>query len=242
MKARLNLLPLLTLALAACNAQPMEEARTPHDLSGQLDMHIHQVVPAFSSEEIHFAGASAIPYAAGGIEDADGIMPDAVTQVTIYIPAYDARRDARTLALKRTVRRRGIPGSRIAVIASPELKAGDYRIDYAYNRVVTPPCDRWSGTEVSNYANVMQPNIGCALATNTGQMVADPRDLLRGHGDVRPDPDLDALAIQQYRAGPSTSSSAAPASSYSPSNAAPSSGASSAGGGGSSSLPAPGSQ
>ena len=63
------------------------------------------------------------------------------------------------------------------------------------------PCPDWSQTQTSNYLNEPHSNYGCAVNTNSAMQVADPNDLVRGHGDNRPDTEVTTRVVEDYRAG-----------------------------------------
>ncbi|MFQ5534734.1 MAG: CpaD family pilus assembly lipoprotein [Sphingomonadales bacterium] len=68
--------------------------------------------------------------------------------------------------------------------------------------IVTPPkCPNWAKRAERDFQNTPTSNMGCANTTNLGLMVANPRDLLEGRGELTPDTDLAARAVLQYRAG-----------------------------------------
>lgn len=75
-------------------------------------------------------------------------------------------------------------------------------VDAAAKTITMPhPCPDWSQSQTSNYLNQPHSNYGCAVNTNSTLQVADPNDLVRGHGDNRPDSHISQRVIQQYRAG-----------------------------------------
>ena len=63
------------------------------------------------------------------------------------------------------------------------------------------PCLDWSKDAETNYTNAMHSNYGCAVNTNFGLQLDNPRDLMEGHGDNRPDTGITAHVIEQYRSG-----------------------------------------
>jgi pilus assembly protein CpaD len=46
--------------------------------------------------------------------------------------------------------------------------------------VTTPPCPNWSGQNAADFTNTPYSNFGCATATNLGEMIANPADLVSG--------------------------------------------------------------
>lgn len=63
------------------------------------------------------------------------------------------------------------------------------------------PCPDWSQSQTSNVLNETHSNYGCAVNTNSAIQVADPHDLVRGHGDIGPDTGITTRVIEDYRAG-----------------------------------------
>lgn len=77
------------------------------------------------------------------------------------------------------------------------------RVEIVLERyVVTPPaCPDWSRESGLDYANRPHTNHGCAMETNLGLMIADPRDLVRGRTLGPADGVHQADAIVRYREG-----------------------------------------
>jgi type IV pilus biogenesis protein CpaD/CtpE len=46
--------------------------------------------------------------------------------------------------------------------------------------VSTPPCPNWSSAASSDFTNLHPSNFGCSTATDFGEMVANPTDLVSG--------------------------------------------------------------
>lgn len=75
-------------------------------------------------------------------------------------------------------------------------------VDSQTGALVLPhPCPDWSQSQVHNYLNEPHSNFGCATNTNTALQLADPQDLVRGHGVDGPDGNITAHVVEQYRAG-----------------------------------------
>ena len=81
------------------------------------------------------------------------------------------------------------------------MKPGDVQVNVAYAVVVPPDCPDWRTSPVTTYSNTMQGNFQCSQVVNTGLMVADPHDLVRGTGDVQNDTEVPVKAIENYQAG-----------------------------------------
>lgn len=67
--------------------------------------------------------------------------------------------------------------------------------------VVLPPCPDWSRRSGTDFANQPHTNFGCAVQTNLGLMIAEPRDLQRGRALGPADGTREAEAIVRYRTG-----------------------------------------
>lgn len=63
------------------------------------------------------------------------------------------------------------------------------------------PCPDWSQSQTYNRLNEPHSNYGCAVNTNSAIQVADPNDLVRGHGKNGPDTGITTQVIEDYRAG-----------------------------------------
>ena len=83
---------------------------------------------------------------------------------------------------------------------TPNPKVAGY--DPETGAVIPPhPCPDWSQSQTSNYINQVHSNFGCAVGNDTSLQLADPQDLVRGHGTVGPDTGISTGVIEQYRAG-----------------------------------------
>lgn len=83
---------------------------------------------------------------------------------------------------------------------TPRPKVASY--DPATKTLTLPhPCPDWSQSQTHNYLNENHSNYGCAVNTNSALQVADPNDLVLGHGDNHPDTGITTKVIEDYRAG-----------------------------------------
>lgn len=75
------------------------------------------------------------------------------------------------------------------------------RVEVVVDRhlVVLPPCPDWSRRSGTDFANQPHTNFGCAVQTNLGLMIANPRDLERGRALSPADGTREADAIVRYR-------------------------------------------
>ena len=130
------------------------------------------------------------------------ISPLAVDDVEIQVHPSQMANAKREDYLKKLLSQMGIKRGQIQVVPMEEIERHDANIQVAYSAVTTPRCPDWRSSPVTNYSNrTFTPNLGCASTVNLGLMVADPRDLVEGSGDNRPDTDNTTRAIQQYREG-----------------------------------------
>ncbi|WP_138379284.1 CpaD family pilus assembly protein [Luteithermobacter gelatinilyticus] len=68
--------------------------------------------------------------------------------------------------------------------------------------VVTPPqCGDWSEPSSPNYNNTPLRNFGCSTQANLGLMVANPRDLITGNAQTKPNTETAAKAVNAYNSG-----------------------------------------
>lgn len=131
----------------------------------------------------------------------------AVESVRIRLHPSQMKSEARKAKLSRLFTSRGYPKRAVMFEASPDVKSSEARIDVAYAAVISPRCPDWRKSGVTNYSNTPHSNFGCASATNLGLQVADPRDLVKGRGDVTPDTERSLRVIRAYRSGEDASES-----------------------------------
>ena len=67
--------------------------------------------------------------------------------------------------------------------------------------IMPHPCPDWSAPADANRLNTVHSNFGCAVNRNSALQLADPNDLVRGHGDNRPDTITTTRVVERYRAG-----------------------------------------
>jgi pilus assembly protein CpaD len=137
-----------------------------------------------------------------------GISPYAVDTISVQLPPSKMRNAARKTYLTRLLRGMGFSTDTIIIEPSDALKRDEVSFSVTYAAVVSPRCPDWRTSPVTTYSNTQQGGFGCANTTNLGLMVADPRDLLKGSGDVRPDTNRNNAVIEQYRTGEGSGSDA----------------------------------
>lgn len=108
---------------------------------------------------------------------------------------------SRAGAIMEALSRHGIAASpdNLAYGAAPQ--PGEVRLVIGRYMVTPPECPDWRKPSDRDYRNTPSSNHGCATATNLGQMVANPRDLLGGRTYGGPDTDQATKAVENYRKG-----------------------------------------
>jgi type IV pilus biogenesis protein CpaD/CtpE len=89
--------------------------------------------------------------------------------------------------LRKLLASMGFNSKIIMLEPTDSVKRNEVRIDIDYASVVSPRCPDWRASSVTTYSNTQQGGWSCANVNNMGLMVADPRDLERGSGNVSPD-------------------------------------------------------
>lgn len=106
---------------------------------------------------------------------------------------------ARSTAIMGTLSRHGITASPDNLAYGPALQPGEIRLVIGRHVVTPPECPDWRKPSDKDFQNTPSSNYGCATATNLGQMVANPRDLLEGRGFGGPGTDRAVKAVENYR-------------------------------------------
>ncbi|MBY0406989.1 MAG: CpaD family pilus assembly protein [Rickettsiales bacterium] len=104
----------------------------------------------------------------------------------VQLSRADMKNEQRKASIKKMFKFMGYTGHNITFEAS-DLAAQDQALVQLTFAVVVPPnCPDWRMSPSHNFGNGETANFGCATAVNLGQMVADPRDLERGTGELPP--------------------------------------------------------
>ena len=74
-------------------------------------------------------------------------------------------------------------------------------VDVEAGKVILPDCHDWRHNASHNFDNSTHSNYGCANATNTALMIADPMDMVEGRSDSSPDVQSDVRGITRYHNG-----------------------------------------
>lgn len=87
--------------------------------------------------------------------------------------------------------------------STPEDWRRNRRVEVVIERYLVdlPPCPDWSRRSGTDFANLPHSNFGCAVRTNLGLMVAEPRDLARGRALAPADGVRESEAVRRYREG-----------------------------------------
>jgi pilus assembly protein CpaD len=108
---------------------------------------------------------------------------------------------ARSGAIMTALSHHGIIASSDNLAYGAALQPGEVRLVIGRYTVTPPECPDWRKPADNDYQNTPSSNYGCATATNLGQMVANPRDLLDGRTYGGPDTDRATKAVEDYRKG-----------------------------------------
>jgi pilus assembly protein CpaD len=108
---------------------------------------------------------------------------------------------ARSSAIMGTLSRHGVMAAPDNLAYGPALQPGEVRLVIGRYIVTSPECPDWRKPSDKDFYNTPSSNYGCATATNLGQMVANPRDLLEGRTYGGPDTDRATKAVDTYRSG-----------------------------------------
>ncbi|MDX1974297.1 MAG: CpaD family pilus assembly lipoprotein [Rickettsiales bacterium] len=141
-------------------------------------------------------------------ETINTISPPAVDEVVITLSRTNAKEALLKQELTSLIRSSGVD-RKITFISTDDVTSREAKLDIRYTAVVPPRCPDWRRSPVTTYSNTMQGNFGCANTVNLGKMVADPHDLIKGSGDIRPDSDATSKTITDYRSGATAAGSGA---------------------------------
>lgn len=199
MLRKLSLLPVTLLAIACSPSS---------DFQGMPPEAYQAVYPKTNTVE-NFTDSHLVYFSAGKnslsaeAEDSlrmffSDIPPTSAESVMIVMRKPN---DDRAHYLIRKLRALGFARSDIHLSTAASVARDSARIDVVYTVAIPPNCPDWRKSASHNFSNTLHSNMGCASVTNLGLMVADPRDLERGHGNVTPDPTRSSLAVQKYRSG-----------------------------------------
>lgn len=178
---------LLCLTLSACSSTDMQ-GNDPRDYYAKHP--IRNKVEMKSEEHmVHFQpGASKLTRGETELfrRKVNQRSMMAVDSVYIELPKAQMSNGARREALARMMKYLGYSGGDVRFQPSDALEREQAVIHLNYADAVLPDCPDWRKASSHNYSNTPHANFGCATETNLGLMVADPRDLERGTGDLPP--------------------------------------------------------
>ena len=144
--------------------------------------------------------------------------------VEIQLSPADMRSTPRKEALVKMLKYLGYRGGNIQYRSSDAVVLNQALLVMTFSVVVAPDCPDWRQSPEHNFSNHDSANFGCATEVNLGLMVADPRDLAHGTGELPPaHSQRGDLAITQYHTGGAKAAAAspAPAAGAAPAEAAP---------------------
>jgi pilus biogenesis lipoprotein CpaD len=183
------LLPLLALAFsAACAEVPYRDPVVIYDRASHTILFDGREAQLKASERLSLERF---------MKD---LGPVSVTDMSLTAPESGGLTDRRVRALESVLARSGLP-RRLVAFVEPEAETGVYILHVEFARAAGAfGCPDWSQSTV-NYGNAMHSNYGCATARNLAAQVADPEDLIHGHGAPSPDADRTALVVGHYHSG-----------------------------------------
>lgn len=190
------------LALAGCSSRFDMQGYDPneyyaaHPIENRLEARRLTASVHFSDKQARLAS----PAIAALRAQLHEVAPAAAESVHIRIPRPLLIEETRGAHVAKLLRSFGynLP---VTIEKSDALSPGDVLVDMAYVAVVPPDCPDWKKSPVTTYSNTPAANYGCAAAVNLGQMVANPRDLVKGQGTHLSNTELGAKAISDYRSG-----------------------------------------
>ena len=133
--------------------------------------------------------------------------------IRVTLESHSAHDEPFLGEVKRYLVRMGVTANHIDVDLASDTDRHTVRVIVEKYIIIPPRCSDWSeevGDAVKR-AHVSSSNFGCALETNFGKMVADPRHIIQGENRGHFDGTDQANAVQRYREGqadkPKTTSS-----------------------------------
>lgn len=191
---------IVALPLAGCTQFDMQgydpkDYYAKHPIENRVETRTAEVATQFMPGHNRLT-ADAVSQVRGGLRE---FSPHAVESARIVLHPSQQYNSARRDHLTRLLRSMGYAPGLIAFDTSDALTRDGVDIVVDYASVVSPRCPDWRTSPVTTYSNTSQAGYGCATVTNLGLMVADPRDLEKGHGTTAQDTNRSSVVIQQYR-------------------------------------------
>ncbi len=122
--------------------------------------------------------------------------------VQIQLAPGDMNNAPRRASLVKMLKYMGYSGHDVRFEPSDLVVRDQALLSMTFATVVSPDCPDWRKSSSNNFSNSTSANMGCATEVNLGQMVADPRDLMRGTGELPPvSSQRGDTVIRQYRTG-----------------------------------------
>lgn len=137
-------------------------------------------------------------------EFASRIYPTSVERLVIASPYAD---DTRGRIMTRKLRSLGFKKKVMQYVVDDKLAPEEMVVQLDYNYVITPDCPDWRKSSDLNYSNTNMSQMRCAMVTNFGKQIANPKHLVESDElHVIPEPAVDAAAISNYRGDASNAS------------------------------------
>ncbi len=188
MKHSLTMMVCLAM-LSACAPEMDMQGRDPKDVYRDRPIK-NKVEKKTESQLVRFESGSQ-RLSPAGIDALRGafrhVSPMAVESVTLQVNPSQQLNQQRHEHLRKLLANMGFRPAALAVEPTESVSRDEVRIHVDYASVVSPRCPDWRTSPVTTYSNTSQAGWSCAYVNNMGLMVADPRDIERGSGNVSPD-------------------------------------------------------
>ncbi len=187
------------IALSACNPSSDYHGMEPAAYHATFSK-TNRVETLYESHALYFTAQGTLTNASKESFKLflNDIPPDSVERATIRMRSANT---ARSLYITRLMRNQGFAKRVVDSVADRHVRPNVGYVDVTFTQVVSPDCPDWRKSSVTNYSNTLHSNMHCAVLTNVGMTIANPRDLEYNPGRVVADPERNAQVIGQYRSG-----------------------------------------
>jgi len=203
------------LLLSACTPESDMQGIDPREYYGAHPI-VNKVVAKTESHALVFETGAAKPSKSEVSRLRESIFDRSLLSlqsVEIHMTVADMRSGSRKASLVKMLKYMGYRGDDVHFVSSNLVTMNQVLMNMTFATVVPPNCPDWRMSPSHNFSNHSSANFGCAAEVNLGQMVADPRDLVRGTGELPPAlSEHGDMAMKQYRTGGSGASASSAAS------------------------------
>lgn len=200
----------LLLALGACAPELDMQGVDPRDYYAAHPIK-NKVVEKTQSHAVIFNAGANKPSKSEVIRLREALYDRSflsVHEADIAMTSADFRNESRKQSLSKMLRYLGYRGA-VKFTPSPLVSNNEVLIQLTYSAVVAPDCPDWRQSPSHNFSNHEGANFGCATEVNLGLMVADPRDLERGTGELPPVvSERGDIMLKNYRTAGATATAA----------------------------------